>query len=206
MAKNSQHWHGDICGLLQFECSSATMDTQYCELMYSKLWVTVWRTHSMQRFHSKMTPCTKFPLTEITYAKVCIKEQPLLYVCLRLVSVSHGGFSSTHGWQALSRPIFVIFAVFSVHSWPIWCFDGQEAWKGRPGDKRTEQFTQRQEQDMTHSRTHDVMFTFSSAVMAAAFNVPAIIFHGPLKSPVQKGTVAPHVLWSKEVVPLLTAA
>ncbi len=36
---------------------------------------TVRQTHSMQRSHSKMTPhspCTKFPLTEITYATVCI--------------------------------------------------------------------------------------------------------------------------------------
>ena len=31
----------------------------------------------MQKFHSKMTPrslCTQFPLTEITYAKVCISH------------------------------------------------------------------------------------------------------------------------------------
>ncbi len=34
----------------------------------------------------------------------------------------------------------------------------------------------------------DVMFSFSSVVMAAAFNVPAIIFHDPLESPVQKET------------------
>ncbi len=35
-AKNSEHWRGVICGLLQFECSGATMGTQDCELMYSK--------------------------------------------------------------------------------------------------------------------------------------------------------------------------
>ncbi len=75
MAKTSWHWHGIICGSLQFECSSVTMGTQDCELMYSKLRITVWRIRSMQKFHSKMTPHslrTKFPLTEITYAKVCI--------------------------------------------------------------------------------------------------------------------------------------
>ena len=75
MAQNGQHWRGVICGLLQFECFSATMGTRYCGPMYSKLCITVSRTYSMQKFHSKMTPCslcTKFPLTEITYAKVCI--------------------------------------------------------------------------------------------------------------------------------------
>ncbi len=57
------------------------------------------------------------------------------------------------------------------------------------------QFIQPQEQDMTHS-----------AVMAAAFNVAAVLFHDPLKSPAQKGTVVLQVLWSKEAVPLLTSA
>ncbi len=97
MAKTSQNWRGVICGLLQFECSSAIMGTQDCELMYAKLWITVWRICSMQKFHSKMTPrslCTKFRLTEITYAKVCIRGQPLMYVCL-----------SVCGWS-LSRRIF----------------------------------------------------------------------------------------------------
>ncbi len=45
------------------ECSSATMGTQHCGPMYSKLCVTVWRSHSMQKFRLKMTPrslCTKF--------------------------------------------------------------------------------------------------------------------------------------------------
>ncbi len=63
----------------------------------------------MQKFHSKMTPrslYTQSHLTEITYAKVCIKEQPLLSVCSRLVSFR-------------SRPISIIFALFFVRSRPI---------------------------------------------------------------------------------------
>ncbi len=67
---------------------------------------------------------------------------------------------------------------------------GRLGGNGRPGDKRTEQFIQTQEQDMAYS-----------AVMAAAFNVPAVIFHDPLEMPVQKGTVVPQVLWSKEARP-----
>ncbi len=77
-ARNRQHCLGVICGSLQFECSSATMGTQYCQPMYSKLWAIVWRIRSTQKFHSKMTPhglYTQFHLTEITYAKVCISEQ-----------------------------------------------------------------------------------------------------------------------------------
>ncbi len=75
MAKNSQRWHEVISESPQFECSSASLGIQDRDLMYSKLWITVWRIRSMQKFHSKMTPsslCTKFPLTETTYAKVCI--------------------------------------------------------------------------------------------------------------------------------------
>ncbi len=74
MAQNSQHRHGVICGLPQFECFSATMGTHDRELIYSELRATVWRFRSMQKFHSKVLPrnqCTKFPLTEVTYAKVC---------------------------------------------------------------------------------------------------------------------------------------
>ncbi len=77
MAENSQHWRGVICVSLQYECSSATMGTQCCQPMYSKLWATVWRIRSIQKFHSKMTPrslYTQFPLTEITYTKVCIQH------------------------------------------------------------------------------------------------------------------------------------
>ncbi len=73
VAKTSHHWHGVICGLPQFECSNVTTGTQSCELINSELCVTVWRTHSMRKFHLKMTPdslCTEF-LTKITYAKVC---------------------------------------------------------------------------------------------------------------------------------------
>ena len=72
MAKNSHHWQGVICGSSEFECSCAAMGTQDCEVMYSKLWITVWKICSMQKFHPKMIPrnlCTKFPLTEITFAK-----------------------------------------------------------------------------------------------------------------------------------------
>ncbi len=53
---------------------SALVCTQNCELMHSKLFVTVCRTHSTRKFHSKMTLCdlcTKFLLTEITYDKAC---------------------------------------------------------------------------------------------------------------------------------------
>ena len=66
--KNSQCCRcGVICESPQFECSSVTVGTQNCEPMYSKLCVTVWRTHSMQKLHSKTTPhslCTKCLLTE----------------------------------------------------------------------------------------------------------------------------------------------
>ncbi len=48
-----------------------------------------------------------------------------------------------------------------------------------------------------------MMFSFSSTVMAAAFNVPAVIFHYPLKLPAKKGTVVLHFLRSKEAIPLL---
>ncbi len=40
-AKNGQCWYAAICGSSQFECSSVTMGTQNCELMYSELCVTV---------------------------------------------------------------------------------------------------------------------------------------------------------------------
>ncbi len=75
MAKNSQCLHGVIFGSLQFECSSATMGTRYCEPTYWKLWATVQRIRSKQKSYSNMTPCslcTEVPLTEITYAKVCM--------------------------------------------------------------------------------------------------------------------------------------
>ncbi len=104
VAKNSQRQHGVLCGLLQFDLTSVTMGTQNCELLYSKLWVTVWRTHSMQKFHSKMTPrslCTKFLLTEITYAAVSIS--PVTLVCWnptpkRCYSTCIAIFAKDHVW------------------------------------------------------------------------------------------------------------
>ncbi len=46
--------HGVICALPLFERPNVTMGAQYCEPMESKLRVTVWRTHSMRKFHSNM--------------------------------------------------------------------------------------------------------------------------------------------------------